>query len=130
MRESAVDFEAFAQRLSGLIPDYRRNLQLLTEGFTEKVKSLDSATEAGVHELEGMREEARGLTETASGVKGKVSVLRNNFTILRDANHDSRVTQAAHKVIAATDELFTAYEDLETFGLKIVFAAERDGASE
>src|SRR2546423_5584109 len=86
IKGSAADLELFAQRIEALLPDYTRNLELLTEGFAETVKSLDPATDAGAQELEGMRREARALTETARGVKAKVTTLRNIFATLRDAN--------------------------------------------
>ena len=125
IKGSAADLELFAQRIEALLPDYTRNLELLTEGFAETVKSLDPATDAGAQELEGMRREARALTETARGVKAKVTTLRNIFATLRDANHDHRLTQSANRVISTVDNLFTAYEDLETFGLNVAFSADQ-----
>jgi hypothetical protein len=123
IKGSAADLEFFAQRIESLLPEYRRNLELLTEGFAEKVKSLDPATDTEAQELEGMRRESRALAETARGVKAKVAVLRSNFVVVRDANHGRQLTQAAHRVITVIDDLFTAYEDLETFVLKVSFSA-------
>jgi hypothetical protein len=115
----------FAQRLDEPLPDYRRNLTLLTEGFEETVKRLDPATEAGANELEGMRREAQGLAETASGVKAKITGLRDTLAGMRDSNRDHRLTQSAHRVISMVDALLAAYEDLETFALKVSFSADQ-----
>ncbi len=125
IKGSAADFELFAHRIDELIPGYRRNLDLLTKGFDETVKSLDPATEAGARELEGMRRETKALAETAREVKAKVTALRGILAIMRDANHDPRLTQSARSVITTVDALFTAYEDLETFALKVSFSANQ-----
>jgi hypothetical protein len=122
---SATDLGLFAQRIEALLPDYTRNVELLNQGFAETVKSLDPATDAGAQELEGMRREARALADTARGVKAKVTTLRNVFVTMRDANYDHRLTQSAHRVISTDDNLFAAYEDLETLGLNVAFAADQ-----
>jgi len=125
IKESSDDLELFAQRLDELLPDYRRNLELLTKGFVERNKSLDPETNAGAQELEGMRREAVALAETATGVKAKVTALRANLASLRDANLGDRLTQSAHRVIRTVDDLLAAYEDLETFALKVCFSANK-----
>lgn len=125
IRGSADDLELFGQRIEGLLPDYRRDLELTAEGFDQTLKSLDPSTSAGMAELEGMRREARNLTETAREVKSKVAVLRRVFEALRDANHDPRLTKAARLLVALADDLTSAYEDLETLALKVSFSAEQ-----
>ena len=72
-----------------------------------------------------MRREAQELAGIARGVKDKITVLRGILVIIRDANYDHRLTQSARRVITATDSLLTAYDDLETFGLKTSFAAHQ-----
>jgi len=124
VKESAHDLEAFAQRIDQLIPDYRHNLELLTKGFDERAKSLDPATDAGARDLENIRRAAEALAGTASGVKPKVGALRGNLRSLRDANLDHRLTHSANRVIITSDTLLTAYEDLETFALKVSFSAD------
>jgi hypothetical protein len=125
MKEIAADLQVYAQRIERLLPDYRRNLELLTEGFVERNKSLDPATDAGAEELEGMRRVAQELAGTANGVKPKVTALRGILAIIRDSNHDYRLTQSANRVITTSDNLLTAYEDLETFALKVAFSANQ-----
>jgi hypothetical protein len=125
IKGSADDLELFARRLDELLPDYRRNLELLTKGFVEHNESLNPATDVGGQESEGMRRESQKLAETATGVKAKVTTLRGIFAILRDKNYDHRLTQSTHRVIATIDDLFTAYEDLETFALKVSFSADQ-----
>ncbi len=125
MKESAADLEAYAQRVDGLLPDYRRNLELLTEGFDKTVKLLDPATDAGAQELEGMRRESQALAEVARGVKAKITTLRGILVVIRDANYDPRLTQAARTLITTTGSLLAAYDDFETFGLKISFSADQ-----
>jgi hypothetical protein len=124
LKESAADLDLFAQRIEDVIPSYQRNLELLTEGFTERIKSLQLATADEARELQAMRREAQALAGTANEVKAKVTALRSNFAIVRDSDHDPRLTKAAHRVITAIDNLFTAYEDLETFALNVCFSAE------
>jgi hypothetical protein len=65
-----------------------------------------------------MRREARKLTETAREVKPKVAVLRH-------ANYDPRLTKAAQRLVVLTDDLSSAYEDLETLALKVSFSADQ-----
>jgi len=125
IKGSAADLELFALRIDQLLPEYRRNLELLTEGFSERVQSLDSATDTGAQELEGMRRKAQTLAETAREVKAKVTALRGNLASLRDAKLDQRLTQSANRVITTSETLFTAYEDLETFALKVSFSANQ-----
>jgi HTH-type transcriptional regulator/antitoxin HigA len=122
---SAEDLELFAQRIEGILPDYRRDLELTAEGFDQTLKSLDLSTSSGMEELQGMRREARNLTETAREVKPKVAVLRRVFEALRDANHDPRLTKAARRLVALADDLSSAYEDLETLALKVSFSADQ-----
>jgi hypothetical protein len=125
IRGSANDLQLFAERIEALFPDYRRDLELITEGFDETLKSLDPSTSTGMEELRGMRCEAQKLTETAREVKPKVAVLRHVFETLRDANHDPRLTKAAHRLVALADDLSSAYEDLETLALKVSFSADQ-----
>lgn len=122
---SANDLELFAQRIEALFPDYRRDIELTSEGFNQTLKSIDPSTSAGMQELQGMRREARKLTETATEVKTKLGVLRVVFEALRDANHDPRLTKSAQRCVALVDELTSAYEDLETLALKVSFSAEK-----
>lgn len=126
MKESAADLESFAQRIDQLLPDYQRNIELLTEGFVERNKSLDPATDAGAQELEDMRREAQKLAATATGAKPNIKGLRSILEIMRNSKHDPGLTQAANKVISTTDALFTAYEDLETFALNVSFSANQE----
>jgi hypothetical protein len=126
MKESAADFQVYAQRIDGVLPDFHRNLGLLTEGFEAHINSLNRNTEAGVQELQDMRREAQSLAETARGVKPKIIGLRDVLTTLRDSNHDPRLTKAAHSVITTAAALFTAYEALETFALKVSFSADEN----
>jgi hypothetical protein len=121
---SVEDLVLFAQRIEGLLPDYRSNLELTAEGFDQTLKSLDPSTSTGMEELQGMRREARNLTETAREVKTKVTVLRRVFEALRDANHDPRLTKAARRIVALADDLTSAYQDLETLALKVSFSAD------
>jgi len=93
--------------------------------MTTGCQSLDSSTSAGIKELQGMRHEARKLTETATEVKPKVAVLRHAFVALRDANYDPRLTKAAQRLVVLTDDLSSAYEDLETLALKVSFSADQ-----
>jgi acyl transferase domain-containing protein len=125
IRESAADLQIYAQQIDGLFPDYRRNVELLTKGYAEKVESLDPAIGDGAQELEAMRRAAQGLAETASEVKPKITALRSILGTIRDANYDHRMTQAAHRVISTADSLLAAYEDLETFALKVSFSADQ-----
>jgi len=122
---SADDLELFGQRIESLLPNYRRNLELTSEGFDQTLKSLDRSTSTGMEELQGMRREARNLTETAREVKTKIAVLRSVFETLREANHDPRLTKAARRLIALADDLTSAYEDLETLALKVSFSADQ-----
>jgi len=117
--------QAFAQRIEALFPGYRRDIELTTEGFDQTLKSLDSSTSAGIEELQDMRREARKLTETAREVKPKVAVLCHAFVALRDANYDPRLTKAAQRLVVLTDDLSSAYEDLETLALKVSFSADQ-----
>jgi hypothetical protein len=126
----ADDLELFARRIDELFPDYQRSLELVTLGFSERVAALDPATSTGAQELEGMRREARKLAETARGVQGKVTTLRNTLIILRDKPiSDHRLSRSAQRVIRTSEELFTAYNDLETLALKISFSTEQDDQS-
>jgi HTH-type transcriptional regulator/antitoxin HigA len=125
IRGSANDLELFAERIEALIPDYRRDLELITEGFDQTVKSLDALTSAGRNELQSMRREAQKLTDTATEVKPKVAVLRHVSEVLRDANHAPQLTKAAGKLVAVADDLSNAYEELETLALKVWFSADQ-----
>lgn len=125
MSSSTNDFQLFAERVETLVPKYRRDIELTTEGFDQKLKSLDSSTGAGMEELQGMRQEALKLTKTAREVKPKVAALGDAFVALRDANYDLRLTTAAQRLVVLTDELSSAFEDLETLALKISFSAEQ-----
>jgi len=125
VRASADDLQLFAERIEALFTDYRRDLELIAEGFDEAVKSLDPSTSTGTEKLRGMRREAQKLTETASEVKPKVAVLRHVFESLRDANHDPRLTKIANRLVALADHLSSAYEDLETLALKVSFSADQ-----
>jgi hypothetical protein len=124
IRESAGDLKVYAQRVEGLFPDYRRNLALLTQGFEARLNSLDRNTETEAQELRDMRREAQTLAETAREVKPKITNMRDALTTIRDSNHDPRLTQAAQSVITTTAALLTAYDDLETFALKVSFSAD------
>lgn len=99
------------------------NLGLLTEGFEARLKLLDCNTEAEAQELRDMRPEAHALAQTAREVKPKITGLRDVLTTVRDSNHDPRLTQAAHSVITTAAALLTAFEDLETFALRVSFSA-------
>jgi HTH-type transcriptional regulator/antitoxin HigA len=121
--DSAVDLESFAQRMEVLLPDYRRDLELTTEGFDQTLESLDPSTSSGIEQLHGMRREARKLTETAREAKLKVVDLRRVFETLRDANYDPRLTKAARRLVVLADDLTSAFEDLETLALKVSFSA-------
>lgn len=125
IRGSANDLQLFAERIEALFPDYRRDLELITDGFDETLKSLDPSKSTGMEELRGMRREAQKLKETAREVKPKVAVLQHVFETLRDANHDPRLTKAAHRLVALADDLSSAYEDLETLALKVSFSADQ-----
>ena len=125
INDSADGLQAFAQRIEALFPGYRRDIELTTEGFDQTLKSLDSSTSAGIEELQDMRREARKLTETAREVKPKVAVLCHAFVALRDANYDPRLTKAAQRLVVLTDDLSSAYEDLETLALKVSFSADQ-----
>ena len=122
---SANDLELFAQRVEALVPDYRRHLELATEGFDHNLSSLDPSMNAGMEELKAFRREARKLTDTAREVKPKVAVLRVVFEALRDSNHDPRLTKVARRLVALADDLSSVYEDLETLALKISFSANQ-----
>lgn len=124
MRDTAIDLEAFAGAIDKLVVGHDRNLELLTEGFTGKIKSLDLSTEAGRREREAYGREARSLAGTAASNKGKVSGLYENIKTMRDSNWDTRLTAACNKVLASVDQLFKEYEDLETFALRIGFVTE------
>jgi hypothetical protein len=125
LSSSTNDFQLFAERIETLFPKYRIAIELTTQGFDQKLKSLDSSTDAGMEELQGMRHEALKLTKTAREVQPKVAVLRQAFVALRDANYDLRLTKAAQRLVVLTDELSSAYEDLETLALKVSFSAEQ-----
>lgn len=125
LSSSTNDFQLFAERIETLFPKYRSDIELTTKGFDQKLKSLDSSTDAGMEELQSMRHEALKLTKTAREVKPKVAVLRQAFVALRDANYDLRLTKAAQRLVVLTDELSSAYEDLETLALKVSFSAEQ-----
>ena len=125
IKDSANDLQLFANQLESLFPEYRSNIELTTEGFDQTLKSLDSSTNAGIKELRDMRHEARKLTETAREVKTKVAVLRHAFVALCEANYDPRLTKAAQRLVVLTDDLSSAYEDLETLALKVSFSAEQ-----
>src|SRR4029077_880528 len=118
---SANDLELFAQRIEALIPDYRRDVEMTSEGLDQIVRSIDPSTSAGTKELDVFRCETQKLTETAAEVKPKVAVLRHAFESLRDSNHDPRLTEAARKGVALADGLANVYEDLETLALKVSF---------
>jgi hypothetical protein len=124
MRESAADLQGYAQRVEGLLPEYRRNLELLTEGFEARLNSLDRKKDTEAQELRDMRREAQKLAETAREVKPKITDLRDALTAIRNRNYDPRLTQAAHSVITTTAPLLDAYDDLETFALKVSFSAD------
>lgn len=126
MKESAADLELFGQRVDQLLPDYQRNIELLTEGFAERNKSLDPTTEAGAQELEDMRREAQKLAATASGAKPNIEGLRSILEVIHNSNYDPGLTQAVNRVISTTDTLFTAYDDLETLALNVSFSANRE----
>src|SRR6185369_2458235 len=125
INDSANGLQAFAQRIEALVPGYRRDIEFTTEGFDQTLKSLDSSSSAGIEELQGMRREARKLTETAREVKPKVDVLRHAFVALRDANYDPRLTNATQRLVVLTDDLSSAYEDVETLALKVLFSADQ-----
>ena len=125
INDSANGLQAFAHRIEALFPGYRRDIEFTTEGFDQTLKSLDSSTSAGIEELQRMRREARKLTETAREVKPKVAVLRHAFVALCDANYDPRLTKAAQRLVVLTDDLSSAYEDLETLALKVSFSADQ-----
>ena len=119
--ESAADLELFAQRIEGSLPDYQRNLKLVTEGFEERIKSLDRNTTNGSRELQDMNREARGLSETAAWVKSKVEEMRIALATIRDSNYDNKLTQAASRVVNTAERVSAAFGDLETFALNISF---------
>jgi HTH-type transcriptional regulator / antitoxin HigA len=121
---SATDLELFAQQIEAFLSNYRRDMELTTEGFDQTLKSLDRSTSAGMEELQGMRLESQKLTETAREVKTKVDDLRRVFEALRDAYHDPRLTKAARRLVALSNDLSSAYEDLETLALKVSFSAD------
>ena len=125
INDSANDLQLFAQRIEALVPEYRNDIELTAEGFDQKLKSLDSSTSAGMEELQSMRREAQKLTETASEVKPKVALLRHAFVALCEANYDLRLTKAAERVVVLTNDLSSAYEDLETLALKVSFSADQ-----
>lgn len=125
INSSANDFELFAQRIEVLFPEYRRDLELIAEGFDQTLKSLDPSTSVGRDELQSMRREAQKLTKIAREVKPKVAGLRHISEALRDANHAPRLTKAAGRLVALADDLTSAYEDLETLALKVSFSAEQ-----
>jgi ABC-type transporter Mla subunit MlaD len=126
MKESAADLELFAQQIEALLPNYLRNLNLLTEGFDRRVKSLDPSTKKGAQELQDMKREAQKLAGTAREVQPKVTALRDQVAIVRDSKHDHRLTQATKTVISAATALLAAYEELETFALKVSFSADQE----
>ena len=121
----ANDLQLFAQRIETLFPAYRRDIELTTEGFNQTLKSLDCSTSAGMEELQGFQREARKLTETARESQTKVAVLRHAFVAFGDAKYDPRLTKAAQRLVVLSDDLSSAYEDLETFALKVSFSADQ-----
>jgi dTDP-4-amino-4,6-dideoxygalactose transaminase len=124
VEESAEDFELYADALKRIAERFPANLHLLAEGFTKYVGDISLETEHGKNELAAMRSEIRGLLETAAGTKGKVAFMRSAVQPLRDSNWSPRLTQAASKLLLVIDGLFSAYEEFETFALKIAFAVE------
>ena len=112
-------------QIEALFSEYGSDIEITTEGFDQTLKSLNSSTNGGIEELQSMRREARKLTETAREVQPKVAVLRHAFVALRDANYDPRLTHAAQRLIVLTDDLRSAYEDLETLALKVSFSADQ-----
>lgn len=120
MKESSSDLDLYAKQIDELLPDYRQNLDLLTEGFVKRIGSLDPTNDAG--ELQDMRRAARELADTAAWVKPRVTTMRSNLETIRDSNHDHRLTRTANRVLTTCDNLFTAFEDLETFALKVSFS--------
>ena len=125
INDCANGLQAFGHQIEALFRGYRRDIEFTTEGFDQTLKSLDSSTGAGIEVLQGMRREARKLAETAREVKPKVDVLRHTFVTLRDANYDPRLTKAAQRLVVLTDDLSSAYEDLETLALKVSFSADQ-----
>jgi hypothetical protein len=53
LSSSTNDFQLFAERIETLFPKYRIAIELTTKGFDQKLKSLDSSTDAGMEELQG-----------------------------------------------------------------------------
>ena len=125
IRGSANDMELFSQRIEALLPHYRRDLELITEGFAQTLKCLDASTSAGMEELKGFRREAQKLAKTAQEVKPKVAFLRDAFKAICEADYDPRLTKAARRLVTLADHLSAAYEDLETVALKVSFWADK-----
>ena len=122
---SADDLELFAQRIVAILPDYRRDLELIAEGFDHTLKCLDPSTSAGKEALEVFRQEARELTETAREVIPKVAKLREVFEgWSSSADLDLRLIYVARRLVALANDLIFAYEDLETLALKVSFSVD------
>ena len=124
IESSAVDFERYAAALERPIGDFVRSVRLLAEGFAEHVKAINLNTENGRRELEAMRQEVRGLLETATDVKSKVKGLSVPVKALHDSNWSGHLTQATETLIRAAEKLFSAYEEFETFALKVAHTVE------
>ena len=68
-----------------------------------------------------MNREAQGLAQTATWVKSKLKEMEEALAAIRDSNYGDRLTLATTRAINTAKRVATAFEDLETFALRISF---------
>jgi hypothetical protein len=120
----APDFNLYAMTLAGVVQGIKENAFTLTKSYSAYISSVELKNEESQSELAAINYELKGLLDTLKTTKSNIKELQEAAYRIHNRNINEQLNQATLKLVIVVDKLFSAYEEIETFGLNISFAID------
>lgn len=114
----ASDFDKYADRLEGRLPEVDRNIDLMTESLGGFARFVTLDVEEGRENLVELRKSVEGLLEGARGGLKGTRAFRESVHQAREFSRAIR--RASGRITSALDRVIAAMERVEAFCVKTI----------